>query len=126
MVTLKRIKIIVVVLAVLTTLSFKDNTPTDNVKTGIYGVCNCSELNSSKVELTLNEDFTFHYLRNTNPARAIDIKGNWTLNGNTVVLKDYSSDFSIHDKWTVDKNAKCLKSRNGLKWVRLCHLKLFN
>lgn len=113
-------------LVVLTTMSFKDKNPLEKVMTGAYGVCNCDTESGAKVELTINEDFTFHYYDNYNPSKIIDIKGNWALNENTLLLKDYKSDFSIHNKWTLDKNEKCLKSRKGLEWTRLCHVKSCN
>src|SRR5687767_6857890 len=107
--------------ALLAMLSFKTEAP--KLLTGTYGVCSCGGTQStSKVELTLNEDKTFHYFDNTNPSKAVDIKGSWVLSGNTVILKDYQSAFPIHTKWRVDKNGKCLKSRKGLEFTRLCHI----
>jgi len=113
-------------LVVLTMMSFKGNHPAKkNLKTGTYGVCSCENFsdNSTRVELIINDDNTFRYFDNSNPSKTIDIKGSWTLNNNTILLKDYKSDFSIHNKWTIDENEKCLKSRKGLNITRLCHIK---
>lgn len=116
-----------VVVIALTIMSFKINPNSKklNFKTGIYGVCTCdiSNENSIKVELTINENNTFQYFDNSNPAKKIDIKGNWTITDNTIFLKDYKSDFPIHNKWEIDENEKCLKSRKWLNFTRLCHIK---
>src|SRR5688572_27693992 len=111
------------VLVALTMSSFKEDPPSKklNLKTGTYGVCTCetSSENTAKVELTINDDNTFQYFDNSNPSKKIDIKGNWTITNNTIELKDYSSAVSIHNKWTIDENEKCLKSRKGLNFTRL-------
>jgi hypothetical protein len=90
---------------------------------GVYGVCSSGTENAVKIELTINDDFTFHYFDNNNPSKILDVKGNWSMENNTIVLKDYTSAFSIHNKWKVDNNENCLKSRKGLEYTRLCHLK---
>lgn len=123
---MKRTNLFLAMLVVFTAMSFKGKTPFEKVKTGIYGICNCGTESSTKVELTINEDFTFHYFDNYNSEKPIDIKGNWTLSDNTILLKDYKSDFKIHNKWQIDNNEKCLKSRKGLDFTRLCHIKSCN
>jgi hypothetical protein len=114
-------------LVALTMMSFKGNHPAKKLtlKTGTYGVCSCENYsdNPTRVELIINEDNTFQYFDNSNPSKKIDIRGSWILNNNTILLKDYKSDFSIHNKWTIDENEKCLKSRKGLNTTRLCHIK---
>lgn len=115
------------VLVALTMMSFKNERPTNKIilKTGTYGICSCENIseNRLRVELILNEDNTFHYFDNSNTSKIIDVKGNWTLNNNSIQLKDYKSDISIHNLWKFDKNEKCLKSRKGLNITRLCHIK---
>lgn len=119
-------QLLLATLVILTIMSFKDKNPAKKVKTGVYGVCNCGTENSSKVELTINEDFTFHYFDNFESEKIIDIKGKWSLSDNTIILNDFKSDFRIPDKWQIDNNEKCLKSRKGLAFNRLCHLKSCN
>jgi len=118
---------ILALLIALTMMSFKGNHPVKklNLKTGAYGVCSCENTNDNvtRVELIINEDNTFSYFDNTNSSKIIDIKGSWALNDNTIILKGYKSDSSINNKWAIDKNEKCLKSRKGLEWTRLCHIK---
>lgn len=118
---MKSLKILLATLVVLATMSFKPNNPLVKEVAGTYGVC--GESNAPMIELTINEDYTFHYLDNSNPAKKVDISGTWTLNGNTVRLKDFNSPFAIHEKWNIDKNDKCLKSRRGMEWRRLCQVK---
>lgn len=93
------------------------------LKTGEYGVCNCNTLSTVKTELVINEDHTFRYYDNSNSNKVIDVKGNWVLKGDKVQLTNYTADFPIHKTWTIDKNEKCLKSRKGLNFTRLCHLR---
>ena len=107
-------------------MSFDDKKPANSLLKGAYGVCGCEANVVSKFELVLNEDFSFHYFDNYNPSKIIDVKGNWSLDGNTILLKDYSSDYSINTKWEIDKNEKCLKSRKGMLCTRLCHIKSCN
>jgi hypothetical protein len=93
-----------------------------NVKTGTYGSCSCGE-GSARVELTLNEDQTFRYFNNTDAKNKIDATGKWSVKGNTIVLEHSQPGSAIVTKWKVDDNEKCLKSRKGLAFTRLCHLK---
>lgn len=123
---MKSFQIFLATFLLIVIMSFKTESPAPIVKTGIYGVCNCDDKSLSKVELTINEDFTFHYVDNFNPKKMIDLKGTWTLNENAILLKDYKSEFRIHDKWQIDNNEKCLKSRKGLEFTRLCYLKSCN
>lgn len=72
-------------------------------------------------ELSLNADKTFHYVNNSVPGKAIDVTGTWEQKGTSIILKNYSSAFPINDKWKLDGD-KCLKSRKGLEFTRLCNL----
>lgn len=118
-------KLLFIPLIALIAMSFtSDSNNSANVlKMGTYGVCSCNsaELNF-RIELTFLEDNTFSYFDNSDPKRIIDITGNWTIDKNTVLLKDFKSDFPIHDKWLVDDNGLCLKSRKGLEFERICNV----
>ena len=96
-----------------------------NFSAGVYGVCACTGTNAHpvQVELTLNNDNTFHYINNSDRSNTIDVKGNWELSNNTITLKNYTSPVAINDSWKVDKNEKCLKSRKGMLFTRLCNVK---
>jgi len=90
---------------------------------GKYGICGGSDVNEEiQTFLQINDDHSFRYFDNSNPNKKIDLKGSWKLNGNTIHLSNYSSDFGIHNKWTIDKNTSCLKSRKGLNFTRLCQI----
>jgi hypothetical protein len=86
---------------------------------GVYGVS--SEPLPFTFELSLNADKTFHYVNNSVPGKAIDVTGTWEQKGTSIILKNYSSAFPINDKWKLDGD-KCLKSRKGLEFTRLCNL----
>lgn len=105
-------------------LSFESSTKKVTVLTGIYGVCQCEDMqaNLRRIELILKEDYTFHYIDFSNPKDKIDVKGKWIQYRNKVVFYEYASKLSIRDKWTVNANGKCLLSRKGLNFVRYCHL----
>ncbi|TND08331.1 MAG: hypothetical protein FD123_2362 [Bacteroidetes bacterium] len=120
---MRNIKIVLGVSTALVIMSFQGKQPLENVKTGTYGVCNCdnSGEGSVQVELTINEDKTFRYVDNSNPAKKVDIQGNWTLQDNTILLKNYQPGLPVSNKWKIDE--KCIKSRNGLVFTRLCHIK---
>jgi hypothetical protein len=111
----------------LTIVSFKTNYASEKIiKPGIYGVCDCenSEANAEKVELSINKDFTFQYYDNSNPSAVIDVKGNWEMKDNSILLKDYTSGISIHNKWECDADGKCIRSRKGLEFIRLVNIEM--
>jgi hypothetical protein len=116
---MKSMKILLAAMVVLSTLSFTENPIVKDVA-GTYGICDCDGTTSSKIELTISPDYTFHYVDNDNLAKKVDITGKWTLDGSTIRLKDFETPFAIHEKWNLDKNDKCLKSRRGMEWRRLC------
>lgn len=123
---LNLVQLITGMLMVLTTMSFSSRTAPESTLIGTYGICDCGEGNSMKITLTINEDHTFHYYKNDDPGNIIDVNGNWIMDGNTLLLKDYVADNPIHHKWTADKKDNCLKSRKGFEWTRLCQRKPCN
>jgi hypothetical protein len=119
---MKKITLIFIALAAFIFSSFTTK-PDRVLKTGTYGVCDCGENSKTvSVELKLNDDKTFTYIDNTTSAK-LNITGKYEIKGNTIYLKDYKSDSKIHDKWNIDENEKCLKSRRKLEWRRLCLVK---
>lgn len=94
-------------------------------KTGTYGVCGCEGKSASAntIKLTINEDHSFSYYNVSNPNEEIELTGDWTAKGNSIVLEKYESGKGIHNKWRMDKNGVCVKSRNGLNFMRLCLMK---
>lgn len=124
---MKRKKTILVSLIAFTLMSFTyiRNTKTTKLTAGTYSTCGCADSKDSaqKIGLIIHENNTFHYFDNTTVGKSIDIKGNWTLDESTVILKDYPAGSSIDNTWEIDKNGNCLKSRKGLSVIRLCNLK---
>mgnify|MGYP003636376582 CR=1 FL=1 len=120
---MKNAKLSIGIVAVLVLMSFK-STEKETIKSGAYGVCHCGDAatKSSKVELLINDDNTFHYFNNSDPSNKVDVKGKWEMKDNTIRLHDYDSETAIHNKWAIDKNENCLKSRKGLYFMRLCYL----
>lgn len=92
--------------------------------TGTYSTCGCENAvnEEKKFGLTLNDDNTFHYFDHTNAIEKIDVNGNWVLNKNIISLKDFSSAYKIEQQWKVENNGKCIKSRLGLKFTRICNV----
>lgn len=117
---MKTTKSLLMITVVLAALSFtKVDTP--SFMTGTYGICHY-EGQTTMIELRLQDDFTFHYIDNTHPDNKIDLKGTWTRSDNTIHLQDYPSTHEIPNKWKIDKNELCLKTRKGFQFTRLCHL----
>lgn len=108
-----------IVLLSLTMLSFENGNRkvSSEQVTGIYGDADGTDVN---IQLTIKEDFSFRFIHNCNPNKPIDVRGAWILLNNTVILKDYKSDVSINKKWKIDNNSKCLKSRHGMEFIRIC------
>lgn len=126
---MKKQHLILVALATCVALSFTGYPPPkiDYWVAGVYsGSCACGEpgeSSSSKIELILNEDFSFRYFNNANPSKVTDVKGRWTLTENTILLTGYDANQSIPHKWKITGEDKCLKSRKGLEFLRLCYAK---
>lgn len=90
---------------------------------GSYGVCACEGNSSSKVTLTLKDDQTYQYVNKSDPNRPLDLEGTWIRKGSSIHLESKENTISFHDDWKVDGETNCLKSRNKLEFMRLCHLK---
>jgi hypothetical protein len=119
---LSSIKFFAAAILTFTFMSFTEKKPLASSISGTYGVCS-SEVSSHKLELTLNEDKSFHYINKTNPDNSINISGTWSQKGNVISLNNLSSDIDINDKWTIDKKDNCISSRKGILWTRLCFIK---
>ncbi|MBT8327652.1 MAG: hypothetical protein KJP21_08005 [Bacteroidia bacterium] len=79
-----------------------------NLLKGNYG--------SALVNLTINEDQTFSYSDKTTQ---LTVSGTWIYTKGKIILTS-ESDVKFHDKWTVSKDSKSIKSRKGLAFYRLC------
>jgi hypothetical protein len=113
-------KMMVVVLVGLQMMSFvAGDKPVQGIS-GTYGICDGAEGVLPAFELVLNEDFTFRYVRRDNADDPIDVTGKWSMSGKHIVLKAYTPEVSIHDKWKIDE--QCLRSRRGFEWTRLCQV----
>lgn len=84
---------------------------------GTYAV---SASDASQIKLIINADHTFYYQDFSISDKKIATKGNWTLKGNKVILKDNGLKF--HNVWTFEKNGEVAKSRKGLSFYRLCKI----
>jgi hypothetical protein len=104
--------------------SFRDiPTSPEKAITGTYGVCSCEAAGNTQVKLSLNEDLTFHYIDKSDRSNPKDITGKWKLDKNVVRLSATAPGINIHDKWKIDANGLCMKSRKGLTYYRLCNLR---
>jgi len=110
----KLIKIPFIIIILLTLFSFTQITDLDLI--GTYGV---SENDPARIELTLNKDKTFTYKDLSNAAKQIDVKGNWEVKNNKILLKDYDSEFSFHTKWKISKDGMVAKSRKQMTFYTL-------
>lgn len=121
---MKSIKLVMYVFILITMLSFKNKEKlTIKVVAGTYGVCSYESKSESILKLVLNQDQTFHFIDKTNAKKPIDVTGSWNLQNNTIQLKGYTCNYSIHHKWKIDNNQLCIKSRKGLNFYRLCNVK---
>ncbi|MFN0031880.1 MAG: hypothetical protein ACKVOR_06955 [Flavobacteriales bacterium] len=115
-------KVILLLLCVVAICSFRSYDVSKEVNAGVYGTCNCDAEKTTQrtVQLTLNEDFTFHYVDNSDPQNKEDIQGTWAHTGIAILLTGNDGKTPTHNKWKMDKNGKCIKSRRGLEFTRLC------
>jgi hypothetical protein len=109
--------LIILSLAVITTFLVSFKKPVPAAFTGTYGICSQS---TPMFELKINDDHTFSYLNNMDPANKIAANGVWEEKGKTIVLKDYQPNTTIANKWKLDKNGQCISGRVGMNFMRLC------
>ena len=113
----------------LTVMSFTGVPCTNEMilETKIYGTCGCENAVGTdlKIELTINPDHSFHYRNASNPSKKVDVKGNWSINGNMVVLQGDAAESNFHKTWKFDKKQPCIMSRKGLYFIRLCDIESY-
>ncbi|MFT3912100.1 MAG: hypothetical protein QM737_21925 [Ferruginibacter sp.] len=113
----------VVMILVLAIMSFSNFKKGNAVAAGVYGVCDEGDCNSNHLKLTLNSDHTFKYINKTHSTGTINISGTWEQDGNKILLKNFDKRSVLKDKWVLIADEKCIRSRKGLEWTRLCLLK---
>jgi hypothetical protein len=89
----------------------------------ITRTCGVSVSDPSQIKLTINPDHTFYYQDFSISDNRIIIRGQWTLSGNKVRLKDHKSSKKFHKVWVITKNGQVAKSRKGITFYRLCRIK---
>lgn len=113
------------ILFALTVMSFT-GVPSSNssLETKTYGTCGCgiAVRTNQKVELTLNPDQSFYYLNASDPSQKVEVNGNWSMNGNKVVLQGNAIESNFHRVWKLEKDQPCITSRKGLYFIRLCDM----
>jgi len=95
---------------------------TNPSKTSVVGSYGVSATDPARIELTLCADYTFSYQDFSDPAKPIQVSGNWEQKGNAVQLLHANSTYTFHDKWKFDKDGAVAKSRKGMTFYTLCKL----
>ena len=90
-----------------------------SIETEYSGVYGSSENDPTVIQLTLNKDKTFSYKDFSNPAKKINVTGNWALKNKHVHLIDFESEYSFHSKWKILNEGNVAKSRKGLTFYTL-------
>lgn len=90
--------------------------------TGFIGTYGVSPSDPAQIKLIINSDHTFYYQDFSVSDKKIKVKGNWTLKGRKVILKDENSQNGFHSVWTFLDNGQVAKSRKGLCFYRLCKI----
>lgn len=110
-------KLSILSLAVIATFLVSFRKPAPAAFTGTYGICSQS---TPMFKLKINDNHTFSYLNNMDPANKVAANGVWEEKGKTIVLKDYQPNTTITTKWKVDKSGQCISGRVGMNFMRLC------
>ena len=123
---MKKIPFILFLSGLMAMMSFTSGEPSKTliIKAGTYGSCGYVDANNQtgKIELKLHEDHTFQYTNHIGPSKKVDIQGIWKAKGNNIRLESTDGGKSFHQSWRLDSNEKCIKSRKGLYFIRLCSL----
>lgn len=118
---MKPTKLIGAIVIIFSLLSFKNKQViTAEQIAGNYGVCN----SPNSPYLQLNANYTYHYTDKSNSKKVVDVDGKWLLKGNVIFLIYNYKKNAFHNKWRVD--GKCIKSRKGFTYYRLCNTNLCN
>jgi hypothetical protein len=92
--------------------SFKN--PPAKISPGIYSL-NQNSSNESIEYIEINDDFTFKYFNKNSQT-----KGTYSLESGNLILES-SEQLPISKTWKIDANEKCIKSRRGLAFIRICN-----
>jgi hypothetical protein len=111
----KAVQILAVFMTIIVMSSFTDKNAHKFI--GTYSV---SASDHAQIKLTINADHTFYYQDFSVSDKKIILKGNWTLKGKKVVLKNVDSQTKFHNVWSFVENGQVAKSRKGLSFYRLC------
>ncbi|MFD1551116.1 hypothetical protein DNU06_04040 [Putridiphycobacter roseus] len=95
--------------------------PDNNLKDliGTYSVC---QIENYPVALTLNQDLSFTYRDKTDLSNPIVVSGAWSMDKNTIILKDKNGSTNFHRKWKLKKDNCGIASRKGMSFYSLCKL----
>lgn len=85
----------------------------------VAGTYTVGVMNPNKVELKLNNDHTFSYQDLSNAEKPVTVTGRWVEQGEYVLLKDYVSTISFHDKWMITADGQFAKAKAGLTFYTL-------
>lgn len=96
---------------------FKGATKPDFI--GTYGI---SKNDPAKLELRINANNTFYYTDLLDPAKKVEVSGNWEAKDNIIILKNYSSEFPYASKWKIEKTGRAIKCIKGTAVYRLARL----
>ena len=110
----KTIQLLAICFTLILMSSFSDKNATGFI--GTYGV---SPSDPSQIKLIINSDHTFYYQDFSVSDKKIRAKGNWTLKGSKLILKEENSKQRFHTVWTFLENGQVAKSRKGLCFYRL-------
>jgi hypothetical protein len=73
------------------------------------------------VKLVLSTDHTFLFKDQSNDDNKIEVTGTWKDHNGSIYLKtEDGEEVKFHDKWKVDSDCNCMKSRKGVTFYRLC------
>lgn len=92
--------------------------PSDKVS-GKYGV---AAGDPSRIELVLNEDYTFSYRDFSDPQKKVDVTGRWEWRKSSIVLHANAAGQRFHDRWKPEADGTAIRSAKGMTFYRLVRL----
>jgi hypothetical protein len=90
---------------------------TNPVNSGLDVTFGVTSSDPSRIELSLNEDFSYTYHDFSNPRNQVSVSGTYERDGNTIYLLSEENDF--HQKWKIKEDGAVATSRLGLCFYRL-------
>jgi hypothetical protein len=93
-------------------------------KAGVFSACTCADNQAykSQIKVSFMADNQFEIIDTRNPSVVATTVGTWEISKKQHIQLFPKNEMNFSDKWKLEKDGTCIKSRKGLNWIRLCNI----